>query len=169
MSRTLTAHFASQFEAASAADKLFSLGLPRDQLLLHVDERGMQTPSSSWASTTVIRETQADAEDVLQADADRTRKGRQASEALRPPISEGYATLAIGLPCALSEDDVSRTLTACGALDMVQSDAVAPAPNPAMRPTVDIANATDVERAIDASRGGDALGRTAASKNASGR
>ncbi len=166
MSRSLTAHFANQFEAAAAADKLFSLGLPRDQLLLHIDERGMQTPSSSSAPTTVIRETQADAGEVPQADADRVRKGRQASETLRPPVAEGYATLVLGLPCALSDDEVNCTLAACGAIDMVASDAAAPTPNPEMRPAVDVATATDVQRAIDASRGGDALGHAAASKDA---
>lgn len=167
MSASLIAEFATQFQATSAADKLFSLGLPRDSLLVHIDERGMQPPSSSNAPTTVVRESQdsePDASDQPQQPHE-TRSSRASAEALRAPMSMGHARITIRLPAPLSEEQLTSTLAASGATGVVRSDHQGDKPNPAMWPQVDVAGTTDVERAIEASKGGAALDRLHPDRN----
>lgn len=157
--QTIIADFDTQRQAMSAAEKLFSIGLPRDHLLLRIDERGLGTPASSTAPTTVVEETlpsPADssvrtepADDVIRDD---TRRG--ATDAVRDPSLLGRTRVAIRLPCALPASELVQLLRAAGASDIEQMEGQSPHPNPAMWPVVDTANATDVERAVEASRRG---------------
>lgn len=155
MSHSLIADFQSQFEATSAAAKLFSLGLSRDALLIEIDERGMQPPSSSNASATVIEPSLAQRDDAgharLRNDENDEHAGHAPASTVRPPKGMGWARLTIALPCTLADHDVQATLEAAGASRIQSSDRPAPTPNPAMWPENDTADAADVRRAIDAS------------------
>lgn len=152
MSQSLIAEFGSQFEATSAAAKLFSLGLAREELLIEIDERGMQPPSSSNASATVIepalaRPEERDRPDTRGEDSD----GHPPVDTVRPAASMGWARVTVALPCTLSERDLRDTLETAGAIRIQSSDRPARSPNPAMWPENDTAEAADVRRAIDAS------------------
>ncbi|HET6432779.1 hypothetical protein [Dyella sp.] len=162
MTRSLIAQFDSQFHAAAAADKLFSLGLARDALLLQVDERGMQPPSSSFAPTTVVTPVTPASADPADTARDKAEHkppyDDAATEDLRGPAVMGWARLTVALPCALTDDELAHTLEQCGATEVLRSDLPAGTPNPAMWPVVDTVKTVDVERARAAARGGEALG-----------
>lgn len=156
MTRSLIAEFDSQFQAASSAAKLVSLGLPRDQFVLQTDERGLETPASSNASTSVPRQTLDEpGEQAPPAPHGRSSSGHgvRHAQAVRSPDSIGHARITIGLPCGMPESELVWSLTASGAIDVRRSNEPAPQPDPAARPLPDRAAATDVERAIEASRG----------------
>lgn len=154
----LIANFSTQREAAAAADKLCSIGLERAHLLLHTDVRGMQPPSSSSASSTIIDEALPGPSGPSWMDdqtRDETRRTRD-SETLRAPTLQGHARLAIQLSSNITEMDATDVLRASGATRVERCAGPLPAPNPAMSPTVDVSSATDVDRAIEASRRGSA-------------
>jgi hypothetical protein len=150
------AEFSNQRDAIVAAEKLFSMGVDRECVLLEVDERGMQPPSSSYAPSTVVDtilpgRPGAPGERASNREESLRKRG---SEDLRGPKLQGFARLSV-LPVATFDGDaVTRLLRAAGASRIQHEPGPLPRPNPAMWPTVDVAAAVDVERAVAASRGG---------------
>jgi hypothetical protein len=150
------AEFAYQSDAVAAAEKLLSMGVGRNQVLLEVDERGMQPPSSSYAPSTVV-----DAILPVRPGAPGERASnrgeslrKRGSEDLRGPKLQGFARLSVQPVATFDCDAVTRLLRAAGASRIQHEPGPLPTPNPAMWPTVDVAADVDVERAVAASRGG---------------
>lgn len=153
------AEFSSQREAVAAAEKLFSMGLAREQVLLEVDERGMQPPSSSYAPSTIVDPTlpgqpTTPGERAANPEGSLRKRG---SENLRGPALQGRAWLSVQPAAEFGRDAVMDLLHAAGAFRVQREQGPLPAPNPAMWPTVDVAEKVDVERAVAASRGGAAI------------
>lgn len=150
------AEFSNQGDAVAAAEKLFSMGVGRDQVLLEVDERGMRPPSSSYAPSTIVDpalpgQPTTPGERAADLKASLRKLG---SEDLRGPELQGFARLSVQPAATFDGDAVTRLLRAAGASRIQHEPRPLPSPNPAMWPTVDVAAAVDVERAVEASRGG---------------
>lgn len=152
----LIAEFSNQREAVAAAEKLFSMGVGRECVLLEVDERGMQPPSSSYAPSTIVDPTLSDQPTTPGERASHPKESlrKLGSEDLRGPELQGCARLSVQPVAAFDGDAVTELLRAAGASRVQRSEGPLPAPNPAMWPAVDVAGDVDVERAVAASRGG---------------
>ncbi|MGA0588672.1 hypothetical protein ACO2Q2_16315 [Dyella sp. KRB-257] len=152
----LIAGFSSQGDAMAAAQKLFSMGVGRECVLLEVDERGMQPPSSSYAPSTIVDPTvpgQPTTPGERAVNPKETLR-KPGSENLRGPELQGCARLSVRPTAACDGDAVTHLLFSAGASRVKRDKGPLPTPNPAMWPTVDMASSTDVERAVAASRGG---------------
>ena len=146
--QAILAEFATQFGAFAAAQKLYSVGLPRErlQLFMHVREMGM--PSSSDTPTTVVDETLRGT-------------GPSSSDALqKEPFQSqltGRTQLTVELPCDLAEPELVQLLQVCGAERIRHATAPDIAPNPAMWPEPDRVTADDAAQATAAARKGAGL------------
>ena len=116
MSQSLIAEFASQFEATSAAARLLSLGLSREQLVIEIDERGMQPPASSSTPTTVIAPTLSSrGRDEEDRTPNQLQSGHTPATTVRPPAAMGWARLTVALPCAVDQNDEETALNGVAA------------------------------------------------------
>jgi hypothetical protein len=150
------AEFSKQREAVAAAEKLFSMGVNRECVLLEVDERGMQPPSSSYAPSTIVDPTLPGqpVSPGKRASHPKESLRKLGSEDLRGPELQGRARLSVQPVAAFDGDAVAELLRAAGASRVQRDQGPLPTPNPAMWPTVDLADDVDVQRAVAASRGG---------------
>ena len=150
------AEFAYQGDAVAAAEKLLSMGVGRNQVLLEVDERGMQPPSSSYAPSTIVDPSlpgQPTTPGERAADP-KASLHKLGSQDLRGPKLQGFARLSVQPAAAMDGDAVTNLLRAAGASQVQREQGPLPTPNPAMWPTIDVACDVDVEHAVAASRGG---------------
>lgn len=152
----LIAEFSNQRAAVAAAEKLFSMGVGRECVLLEVDERGMQPPSSSYAPSTIIDPTLPGQPVSPGERASHPKESlrKLGSEDLRGPELQGRARLSVQPVATFDGDAVAKLLRAAGAARVQRDQGPLPTPNPAMWPTVDLAGEVDVQRAVAASRGG---------------
>lgn len=163
MAELVVACFDTQFEASAAAEKLLSRGLQREQIVLSFDESVGNSPASSSAPTTVI----SGASHTGRVD---TSTGREKKESrfssprtpslLPDPALIGHTTLVVELHGEMSMDDVCALLDDAGASSVRSHEhAEHRREDPAMWPGVGKAPSEDVQRSINASKGGAKLGR----------
>ena len=146
--------------ADAVARGLLARGLRRDQIIVSVDESVGNSAASSSAPTTVIS---AVSHLGRREDRDTAKKTHRTSGFRSPsdvpnPKAFGYTVVTVQLPGELSEDQVHQLLMDAGALSVVRENGALPAENPNMWPEIGRASSIDVQRAIAAVKGGEALG-----------
>lgn len=161
MAELVVACFDTQFDANAAAEKLLSRGLRREQIVLSFDESVGKSPSSSSAPTTVI--SQASHTGHIDASTGQEKRNgvrSSFSSSRTPPLPDpsliGHTTLVVELRGELSMDDV------CALLDNAGASSIRPKgkgersiqETPQMWPSVGHASREDVQRSIDAAKGG---------------
>jgi hypothetical protein len=160
MAELVVAYFDTQFDANSAAEKLISRGVHRDQVILTFNESIGDSPSSSTAPTTVISKVSH------RGDIDTTTGKKKARHPFsdRPPshIPDpsliGHTTLVVELRGEMTMDDVCVLLESAGASKVSHTREQSHIPeDPAMWPSLGRASREDIERSIRASRRGAAL------------
>ncbi|WP_199100561.1 hypothetical protein [Dyella sp. ASV21] len=153
MSSLIVATFNNQFAVSSAVDKLLSRGMHREQLRISLDESVGNSAASSSAPTSVLS--------ILSHQGH--RQDQKASEVRSPshlpaPDQMGHNVLTVMLDAEMDAHDIRHLMERAGATSVIAREAVAPLENPQWWPEIGTGNRIDVERAICASRGGEALG-----------
>ena len=161
MTELVVACFDTQFEASAAAEKLLSRGLRREQIVLSFDESVGNSPSSSSAPTTVI--STASHTGRIDTSTGRDKARSLFSSSRTPPLPDpsliGRTTLVVELRGEMSMDDVCVLLDGAGASSVRSHEhAERRRENPAMWPEIGSASSDDVQRSIDAAKGGAGLG-----------
>lgn len=161
MAELVVACFDTQFEANAAAEKLLSRGLRREQIVLCFDESVGNSPSSSSAPTTVV--STASHTGRIDTSTGRDKAKSWFSSSRTPPLPDpsliGHTTLVVELHGEMSMDDTCALLDGAGA-SSVHSPGHTERRNedPAMWPEIGSASQEDVQRSIDATKGGAKLG-----------
>lgn len=166
MAELVVACFNTQFEANAAAEKLLSRGMRREQIVVSFDESVGHSPSSSSAPTTVM--SQASHTGRIDTSTGDEKPGHakpksRFSSSRTPPLPDpsliGHTTLVVELHGEMSMDEACALLDGAGA-SSVRSPGRAERrkEDPAMWPEVGHASREDVQRSIDAAKGGAKLG-----------
>ena len=153
MSNLIVAKFDSQFAAASVINKLLARGVRHAHVLACVDESVGNSAASSSAPTSVVSHISHQGH----------REGQKASELRSPshlpgPAQMGHAVVTVELDDEMPVDDVRHLMELVGATSIEMQDAGVLIENPLLWPDYGTGYAIDVERAICATRGSDALG-----------
>lgn len=161
MAELVVACFDTQFQASAAAEKLISLGFQREQIVLTFDESVGNIPSSSSAPTTVISDVSHTGH-VDTATGEPRRRDifptLRAPQQAPDPTLIGHTTLVVRLQGEMSMDDVCAWLDDAGASSVNTRDQEEPrSEKPTMWPAIGKASREDIQRSIDAARGGAAL------------
>lgn len=156
----IVAKFGTQFAGMAIFERLLARGLRRDQIIVSIDESVGNSAASSSAPTTVIS---AVSHLGRREDRDTAKKTHRTSGFRSPsdvpnPKAFGYTVVTVQLPGELSEDQVHQLLMDAGALSVVRENGALPAENPNMWPEIGRASSIDVQRAVAAVKGGEALG-----------
>jgi hypothetical protein len=156
----IIAKFETQFAGMAIFERLLARGLRRDQIVLSVDESVGNSAASSSAPTTVISTVshlgQRESRDAAEK-TPRTSGFRSPSD-VPDPKAFGYTVVTVQLPCELSADQVFHLLGDAGAQSIIRKNAASLAENPNMWPEIGHASNIDVQRAMAAVKGGEALG-----------
>jgi hypothetical protein len=161
MTELVVACFDTQFDANAAAEKLLSRGLRREQIVLSVDESVGHSPASSSAPTTVV--SQASHTGRVDTSTGRDRSNRSLSSDRTPlqlpdPSLIGHSTLVVELRGEMSMDEVCALLDGAGASSVRSHEqGQRRREDPAMWPSVGRGSQEDVQRSVDAAKGGSAL------------
>jgi hypothetical protein len=160
MAELVVACFDTQFEANSAAEKLISQGVQRDQIVLTFNESIGNSPSSSTAPTTVISKVSHRGD----MDANRRKKktrhpfSERSPSYIPDPSLIGHTTLVVELRGEMTMDEVCVLLESAGASKINHTNEQTHVPeDPAMWPALGRASRDDIERSIRASRRGAGL------------
>lgn len=162
MTELVVACFDRQFDANAAAEKLLSRGLRREQIVLSFDESVGHSPSSSSAPTTVV--SKASHTGRVDTSSGRDRPERTSSSDRTPlqlpdPSLIGHSTLVVELHGELSMDEACALLDGAGASSIRSHEQAQPRrEDQAMWPSVGQASQEDVQRSVDAAKGGSSLG-----------
>jgi hypothetical protein len=159
MADLIVAGFDTQFAGMAILERLVSRGLRRSQVVLSVDESVGNSAASSSAPTTVISTVSHRGRREIQDAAGKTHRAsgfRSPSDATNPKLF-GHTVVTIRLSGELSADEVCRLLDDGGAQSIVRENGVSVVENPGMWPDHGHALKIDVQRAIAAVRGGEAL------------
>ncbi|RUL78366.1 hypothetical protein [Dyella choica] len=153
MPNLMIAKFDTQFAAASAEGKLLSRGLPHAHVTISVDESVGNSAASSSAPTSVVSSISHQGR----------REHRKVSELRSPsrlpePAQMGHAVVTVELDEEMTADEVRHLMALVGATSIELSNRKAPIENSSMFPEHGASSSVDVERAICATRGGEALG-----------
>jgi hypothetical protein len=151
MADSLTAIFSTQGAAAAAVEKLLARGLPREHVVMRIDESVGNSAASSSAPTTVIS-------GVSHAGPRETERHVLYSRSpfdVTPPDTFGHATVILDIVGDLSADYMLNLLIEAGATSVVHGDVTLPKENPDTSPVVDTGDPEDVEKAIAATRAGE--------------
>jgi len=167
MAELVVACFDTQFDANAAAEKLLSRGLGREQIVVSVDESVGRSPSSSSAPTTVVSEASHTGRvDTSTGREKHTKSASRFASSRTPPLPDpsliGHTTLVVECRGEMSMDEACALLDDAGASSVRshdEGDGTPRAENPAMWPSVGQASREDVQRSVDAAKGGAALGR----------
>ncbi|WP_233842135.1 hypothetical protein [Dyella sp. 2HG41-7] len=157
MTELVVACFDTQFEANSAAEKLLSRGLQRDQIVLTFDESIQSVPSSSSAPTTVISDVSHTGSFDTSAGQKKEQSGHSSPERHEAPDPTliGHTTLVIALHGEMSMDEVCALLDDAGASSVNSEEhQESRTENASMWPSVGNASREDVQRSIDAAKRG---------------
>ncbi|GLQ89321.1 hypothetical protein [Dyella flagellata] len=158
MAELVVACFDTQFEASAAAEKLLSRGLPREQIVLSCDESVGNSPSSSSAPTTVISEVSHTGRIDTTTGRERPKRATFSDRTpmqLPDPSLIGHSTLVIELHGEMSMDDACALLESAGASSVRSPEQKKHrGENPQMWPAVGRASQEDVQRSVDAAKGG---------------
>ncbi|GAB2560971.1 hypothetical protein ISP15_15830 [Dyella jejuensis] len=160
MAELVVACFDNQFEANAAAEKLLSAGLQREQIVLTFDESVDDTPSSSSAPTSVISEAshtgRVDRATGAEKDKRRLTEPRSPRQVPDPSLI-GHTTVVVELRGEMSMDDACELLDQAGASSVNLREQQYRPENPAMWPAVGRASREDVQRSMQAAKGGASL------------
>jgi hypothetical protein len=151
MPKLIVAKFDNQFAAASVSDKLLSLGMQRSRIVSYVDESVGNSAASSSVPTSIISRVGDPGH------RDKASALRSPSQLLAPAMM-GHTVLTVDPDDGVTADDVRHVMEQAGAISIDMLDREAPIENPSMWPEHATGRPIDVERAIRASRGGEALG-----------
>jgi hypothetical protein len=160
MAELILACFDTQFEANSAAEKLISRGVQREQIVLTFNESIGNSPSSSAAPTTVV--SKVSHHGVVDTGLER-KKERHSFSVRSPshipdPSLIGHTILVVELRGEMTMDEVWVLLEGAGASKVNHTDEQTWVPeDPAMWPALGRASREDIERSIRASRRGAGL------------
>jgi len=160
MAELVVACFDTQFEANSAAEKLISRGVQRDQIVLTFNESIGHSPSSSSAPTTVISKVshRGDVEAGSEKNKARHPFSDRPPSRIPDPSLIGHTTLVVELRGEMTMDDVCVLLENAGASKVNRTKEHDGVPeDPAMWPSLGRASREDIERSIRASQRGAAL------------
>lgn len=161
MAELVVACFDTQFGANSAAEKLLSRGLRREQIVLTFDESVGNSAASSSAPTTVVSA-------VSHTGHTDTATGETVTKHWLPEIRSpasipdpsviSHTTMVVELRGEISMDDTCALLEHAGATSINPTKQHEFVPeDPAMWPALGRASREDIERSIRASRRGAAL------------
>lgn len=161
MTELVVACFDTQFDANAAAEKLLSRGLRREQIVLSFDESVGHSPSSSSAPTTVVSKASHTGRVDTSSGRDapkRTSSSDRTPLQLPDPSLIGHSTLVVELRGELSMDEACALLDGAGANSIRSHEQTPPRrEDPAMWPSVGQASQEDVQRSVDAAKGGSSL------------
>lgn len=161
MTELVVACFDTQFDANAAAEKLLSRGIRREQIVLSCDESVGNSPSSSSAPTTVV--SQASHTGRIDTSTGRDKPKHTFSSDRTPlqlpdPSLIGHSTLVIELHGEMTMDDVCDLLDVAGASSVRSHEqGLRRREDPAMWPSLGRASQEDVQRSVDAAKGGSTL------------
>lgn len=162
MAELVVACFDTQFEAHAATEKLLSRGFRREQIVVSFDESVGNSPSSSSAPTTVVSAASHTGRIDTSTGRDRHERARTSDRTpgvLPEPRLIGHATLVVELHGEMSMDDVCALLDNAGASSVrAEQQAMHRSEHPSMWPSAGDASQEDVQRSVDAAKGGAALG-----------
>jgi hypothetical protein len=152
MSPQLVTEFTTQFAAMAAVDKLLSYGLGREHVVVQVNGSVGKSAAGATTSTTVISHVGAH---------DHRENGEPSVSSypddLPHPAQFGQAQVTVELEGGLSPDDVRFILELAGAQSIRRVDEKFVREDPRVWPVGRHGNSTDVERAVEASRGGESM------------
>lgn len=160
MSQLIIAQFNDQFTASAAVEKLLSRGVRREQVATRLEESMRDTPLAEATPTTAIPPASREGDGATKKDGKlaQTRLPQYGVEPER--FGRTVVTVAVGSDSAA--EDIQQWLKAEGAVDLrsiegeLQVDGAHHSTGSETQSTA--AAEADVQRAIDASRGGSALG-----------
>lgn len=163
MAELVVACFKTQFDANAAAEKLLSRGLRREQIVVSFDESVGHSPSSSSAPTTVMSQASHTGRVDTSTGDEKKHKPSRFSSSRTPPLPDpsliGHTTLVVELHGEMSMDEACAVLDGAGASSVRSRAQVrARTENPGMWPELGQASREDVQRSIDATKGGAKLG-----------
>src|SRR5579859_2424028 len=140
-------------------ERLIARGLRRSQVVLSVDESVGNSAASASAPTTVISTVSHQGRREIQDAAGKTHhdSGFRSPGDVTNPRLFGYTVVTIRLTGELPDDQIYRLLDDGGAQSIVRKNGVSVVENPDLWPDLGHALKVDVQRAIAAVRGGDAL------------
>lgn len=160
MSQLIIAEFHDQFAASSAVNKLLSRGVRRDQVASRFEESLGDTPRAAATPTTVVPATSRDAEGSTKKDG-KLAQNRLPQYGLNPERF-GHTVVSVAVGDEISAEDIQQWLKAEGAHDLRSASGDLPVADARTHAALDTAESAaakaDVQRAINASRGGAALG-----------
>ncbi len=161
MADLIVAKFDTQFAGMAIFERLLARGVRRDQIILSVDESVGNSAASSSAPTTVISTISHLGQREGRDAAEKTHRtsGIRSPSDVPSPKAFGYTVVTVQLPCELSADQVDQLLSDAGAQSIVRESGSSLTEDPNMWPEIGHASNIDVQRAIAAVKGGDALGR----------
>lgn len=160
MAELVVACFDTQFEANSAAEKLISRGVQREQIVLTFNESIGNSPSSSTAPTTVVSKVshRGDVDAGTQKKKERIPFSVRSPSHIPDPSLIGHTTVVVELRGEMTMDEVCVLLDSAGASKVNHTSAQSRVPeDPAMWPALGSASREDIERSIRASRRGAGL------------
>lgn len=162
MTELVVACFDTQFDANAAAEKLLSRGLRREQIVLSFDESVGHAPSSSSAPTTVVSEASHTGRVDTRTGHDKPKRNSSSDRTpmqLPDPSLIGHSTLVVELRGEMSMDEVCTLLDGAGASSVRSHEQGQQRhEDPAMWPSVGHGSPEDVQRSVDAAKGGGSLG-----------
>ena len=152
MSRLIVGKFDNQFAAASVSAKLLSRGMQHSHIVSYADESVGNSAASSSVPTSIISRLSEPGD----------QKHHKPSELRSPshlpaPAMMGHTILTVDPADEISADEVRHVMELAGATSIEMLDMDAPIENPSMWPEHATGYLIDVERAIRASKGGEAL------------
>jgi hypothetical protein len=150
----------TQFEANSAAEKLISRGVQREQIVLTFNESIGNSPSSSTAPTTVISKVSHRGGVNVTAVKKKERHlfSDRSPSHIPDPSLIGHTTVVVELRGEMTMDEVCVLLEGAGASKVNHTNQQYRVPeDPAMWPALGRASREDIERSIRASRRGAGL------------
>ena len=157
MSQLIEATFIDQFTASAAMEKLLSQGVAREQVVLRANSSVGNSGASSSATTNVVSEVSHRGQRTDKAD------HRNETTAIRSPLQSvepaelGYTQLTVWPASEQHGEQLVVLLKQAGASSVTQREGEAPHDDPRVHPANGEASADDVERAVNASRGGATL------------
>jgi hypothetical protein len=156
MTDLIVARFDTQFAACSAVDKLLSRRIRREQIVLSFDESVGNSAASSSAPTTVVSRVSHRGPKLgpKAVGPERRSSSFRSPQILPNPARFGHTMISLELRGELSAAQASSLLEKAGGHSITHESQAQLAENPSMWPENASAPGLDVDRAIDAARGG---------------
>jgi len=155
----MVAGFETQFAGMAVMERLIARGLRRSQVVLSVDESVGNSAASASAPTTVVSAVSHQGRREIEDAAGKKHRdsGFRSPGYVTHPKLFGYSVVTVRLTGELPDDQIYRLLDDSGARSIIQKNGLSVAENPDMWPDHGRASKIDLQRAIAAVKGGDAL------------